>query len=178
MAKKLTKKAIQDYNKRFNEIESATVSLDHEEFEIKYYPYLPPIKVKEMLDDVVQSMNLQQEKGVETPDHLLFDYIYYFVLKHFTKDIYFPPTNKPKEVIQHFRAFLNTPVYEELLNLFPKDELGKVGQRVIDTLNEYEKFQRQAKKMQGELQERLNEMEFENEELEQRVKNQKQIPEV
>jgi len=119
MAKKLTKKAIQDYNKRFNEIESATVSLDHEEFEIKYYPYLPPIKVKEMLDDVVQSMNLQQEKGVETPDHLLFDYIYYFVLKHFTKDIYFPPTNKPKEVIQHFRAFFKYTSIWRVIKLIP-----------------------------------------------------------
>lgn len=144
------------------------------EFEDDLYltisPYFKPEKISVLLESLAADISDAEDEGIEVNDFNFVDLILYYITKVFS-DLHIP--TDPKRNFQFFRDFINSSYFPTIMQSYPEEELQKVFDKAHDTLEQYEYFKTKIKNMQQEIQE----YDFQSPELKGRIQGRKQIPE-
>jgi len=173
MTKKLSMKRVSEKAKSFDE--KIDIFFDEgTEYESKltFHPYFSDDKLENLARTMQEDFKNWVDLGltIEDDDVQLLGIVNYEIVKEFT-DIYTP--KDPKTDFQLYRELVKSGCMKEIRDHFVEAEVFKVLDMISETMITQERLNRiQDKYMEG-----IQNLDLQNEELEQRVKNQKQIPE-
>ncbi|MGD6896089.1 hypothetical protein [Bacillus infantis] len=146
---KVTSKMLLEDNEIYDEFVEVTLTHQGEEHVIKVYPFISPVKVAEIVDQVQDFLqNAYKEKLIiqESPADLLA----YFLVKN-TTDVTFTRSKKVKSIYQEFKQLLHSKAFRLIVSTYPEATYTELNERVLQvnnfnsSLEAYEQVSKKAK---------------------------------
>jgi uncharacterized protein YktA (UPF0223 family) len=142
MTKQLPISVIKDENKLYGETVEFPILAHGEEYIVKVYPFFRPEKVRELVVDLATFGRNIKEGNIPYQDHEEGDVVAYFILRNFT-DIKFTKSTKFKNIYEEYKTVINSDVLKKVFNMFPKESVAKVYERIEEVIEANEMFTRQ-----------------------------------
>lgn len=119
--KQLTFSQVKKDSKKYKE--KIRVELDNGEFYVDIYPNFEPKKIKAMMFDIGQVFNFASENNIDLPNEVIYDFIYCFIIKHFSS---IPSPTDHRKLIQGFIDLINSDYFIQIVEAYPQESVEKV----------------------------------------------------
>lgn len=146
MSRKLTIKAVKDDNKKY--AEKKRIDFAGTDYYINIYPYFSPTKIKDMYEDLADTMKKSKEMNIDIKDSYIQEFLLFFVIKHFS-DLYTP--KKTKELIQFFIEFINTDYYQLIIKEYNQEEINKVISKLFEVYGTSSDIEKTTKNLKEQI---------------------------
>lgn len=160
-AKKLTIAELNKQNKKLDVKETATISIDGEDFEVKFDKRFRNSKKYQALDDIYDYISASELEPTILDN--LTPYMSLLIIKHFTDINVSDDINDALDIMY---TLIDLEIFDKVLNILPEEEVTKTIELFIEAMQNY----------QLELEKQLEEVEkiydeLENEEVKDALNN-------
>ena len=114
----------------YKETVPVPVEVDGKEIDINITPYFSPESINALLIDLGDFFTKAQEENLDVNSISQEDFVNCFILKHYT-DMKFTSGKKAKTLLDLLKILINSKLYNELLNIFPKESLVSVQEAIF-----------------------------------------------
>ncbi|MCM3394842.1 hypothetical protein [Cytobacillus oceanisediminis] len=131
---KVTTKMLIEENEIYDEFIEIPVMYEAKEYIIKAYPYVSPVKLTNIVDQLSAFYQNANQEKVNVLEEEKSDLLAYFLVKNST-DVTFTKSKKAKTVYQEFKQLLHSRVFKAIVKTFPEQTFRELHERIAEVNN-------------------------------------------
>lgn len=153
MGKQVSIKMLEQEVKMYDEFVEIPVTIQGstDEYVIKLYPSFKPERVRELVDEMIEFFKAAEKENLTVPQVEEDDLVGFFAIKYFT-NLKFTTSKKAKTIYKDFKTVINTSVFKELSQTFPKKSTDSIIARIYEVRDQSATFKTMINRAQQVIQ--------------------------
>lgn len=166
MAEQFSVSQLQDEVSMYDEFVEIDFTSQGKEYTIKLFPFFKPEKIRDLVNEMIEFFKAAEKEKVEVKQIEEDDLVGYYILKYFT-DMKFTKSKKAKNIYAEFKFALNSPLFKQLMEAYPKESVKTVIDRIYEVSNASIKIKNDIEEAQG----KIKDLPLENREIIEKLGN-------